>query len=228
MISYNKTENNIFPAGTIGIGEDIKMMQDFINKSLRNKVVSVEKIDFVPFTPQKSTSFVYIDEEKYYRLYSNGDLFSKYILRNMTKTVSSSMKNARTVYSLNKKNVSVNRLVMFYFGNHNYKKIEDMPMVSPIDKTVFNNDISNLEFANQSKLNKKYNLIPHDNFCKKPKIAEIEIENIKKMILEEVPHYKIGEKYNVSAMSVTRFLRRHNINYSQIFEANKKHKRQFY
>lgn len=222
-------DKNIFPAGTIGFGEDIKMMQEFINKSLRKKVVSVEKIDFVPFTPQQSASFVYIDQQKYYRLYPNGDLFSKYILRNMTKIVSSSMKNARTVYSLNKKNVSVNRLVMFYFGNHDYKKIEDMPMVSPIDKNVFNNDISNLEFADQSKLNAKYDNKPHESFCKKPKISESEIENIKKMILEEVPLCKIGQKYNVSAMSVSRFLARHKINWRQImYGKGQKSKRIFY
>lgn len=220
-------EKNIFPAGTIGFGEDIKMMQEFINKSLRNKVVASEKVEIV-ITPKKQTNFVYIDEFENLMLYPNGDCFSKSLGRNIAKSQTVCRGRIYRHYKFGKKNVYINRLVMFYFGKHEYKKIEDMPMVSPIDKNVFNNDISNLEFASKGDLNKKYQPIPHDSFFKKPKIAESEIENIKKMILEEVPFYKIGKKYNVSAMSVSRFLARHKINWRQWSCGKEKSKRIFY
>jgi len=210
--------NNLFPAGAVNIGEDTKQMQEFINKSLRNKVVVKEKTSFFPRT-YSSADFVFIDEKKIYRLYPDGKIFSSYIGRNL-KPIVLKRRGKPMMYRIRKKTVYVNRLVMFYFGNHDYKRIEDIPMVSPIDKNPKHNHISNLEFIEHGGLNVKYNQVLSPNFVKKPKIPATEIENIKSLISKEMTYDQIGSFYNASGMSVSRFVRRHSINWVQVNYGN--------
>ena len=86
-----------------------------------------------------------------------------------------------------------------------------MPIVSPIDKDHFNNNIENLEFATQAEINKKYDLKPSEKCVKAPKIADTEIEKVKDYLFVGWSLEKIGNRYFTSPTSVARFIKRHNL-----------------
>ena len=86
-----------------------------------------------------------------------------------------------------------------------------MPIVSPIDKDHFNNNIENLEFATQAEINKKYVLKPSEKCVKAPKIPDTEIKNVKDCLFVGWSLEKIGNRYFTSPTSVARFIERHNL-----------------
>lgn len=146
-----------------------------------------------------------------YTIYPNGDVYSDYLGRLLTKIEEKSRKNIFLTMSIRRKKHQVNRLVMFHFGNHSYKNMSDMPIVSPIDKDHFNNNIENLEFATQAEVNKKYDLKPSEKCVKAPKIADTEIEKVKDYLFVGWSLEKIGNRYFTSPTSVARFIKRHNL-----------------
>lgn len=146
-----------------------------------------------------------------YTIYPNGDCYSDYLGRLLTKIEEKSRKKIFLTMSIRSRKYQVNRLVMFHFGNHNYKKIEDMPIVTPIDKDGFNNNIENLTFATQAEINKKYDLKPSEKCVKEPKIPKSEIDKIKDYLFAGWSLDKIGLRYKTSPTSVARFIKRHNL-----------------
>ena len=146
-----------------------------------------------------------------YTIYPNGDVYSEFLGRLLSKIEEKSRHKVFLTASLRSKKYQVNRLVMFHFGNHSYKTMKEMPIVSPIDKDRFNNHIDNLEFVTQARVNEKYGLTIGETCKRSPKIPKSQIHKIKAYLLLGWSLKIIGNKYGVSPTSVARFIKRHKI-----------------
>lgn len=106
----------------------------------------------------------------------------------------------------------ISRLLMFYFGNHDYKNFDDMPEI--VFKNNNNKDwrVANVEFSTKADIikNKVHKTI--DNGANsKIKDTIININNIKQLLTDGKTLKFIAEKYDVSDMSVHRFIKRNNL-----------------
>lgn len=115
-----------------------------------------------------------------------------------------------------KQRVLITRLVMFVFGDHNYKTIKEMPKVIQLDGDTLNFHIDNLKFADCREINLYHDIKPSEkcyenNLKTSIKIPSSEIEIVRYLRSKNKTFDAIGRLYNVSGMSVYRFIKRHEI-----------------
>jgi len=163
-----------------------------------------------PIQYQNGYRFVLIGNNKEYKLLENGDCFNVKLHRLIAKTKTGT--NTKSyAYKINNKNFYITRLLMFYFKNHEYNAVSEMPKVSPKDKNNTNWKLENLEFVSQADINLKYDMKPT---CKKPPKIKDTIENLeiaKSMLKRKLPYRTMAEPCKTSTMSVCRFIKRHNL-----------------
>jgi hypothetical protein len=205
-------KNNLISAGTLSFGYDIKMMQKFIFEKYSSVIQKQDVFKVI----EVDNPYKIIGELYKYHIYPNGDCYNETIGRFIKKVSFKSHNREFLRYKIDGKNHYINRIVMFYFGNHNFKSILDLPMVTPIDKNPFNNHVDNLKFANQSELNKKYGIRVSNPFIGIPKISSSEIQKVKEALKNNCTLKILANYFEVSEMSVHRFIKRHNLKQSKI------------
>ena len=154
-----------------------------------------------------------------YTLYKNGKIHSSFYdkvlkpYKPKTKKFTPHLSYNLTLKNGKTKNYQISRLVMFYFGVHNYKKIEDMPNIIFIDGNTENIDLNNFKFDLNNEIIKKVSKEVNRKMlnCKIPHDAVFFIQNALK---NEWNLKKIASIFNVSDMSVHRFIKRHNLTVS--------------
>ena len=168
-----------------------------------------------------------------YTLFEDGTIYSSYLKR-FLKPNKQPGKNPNVVdhfyYRLTLQDFGPNchqisRLLYFYFKDHEYKNIKDMPRVIFIDHDPRNISLDNLMLVkSRSKNPRRQNIWPKNSVFKE-KNKHKDLQAIKVLIWLGVSMIDIGEKYHTSHASVTRFLNRMKISREQIIsevEAMKK------
>ena len=151
----------------------------------------------------------------FYVLYPDGRIYSLRSNKFLKKRKNSGKTPGKYYYTYDLASAGkhlVTRLVMFVFGNHNYKNISDMPKITLKSNNLEDLSISNLMFATQSEINKKYNIVPSEKCFlnnNNQKIKEDQVEKIRELRAKNVPLKKIGSIYNTSEMSVHRFIKKY-------------------
>lgn len=104
----------------------------------------------------------------------------------------------------------ISRLVYFHFGNHKCKKIDQLGKVVLIDELAINLfHISNLKIETNSEINSRAGLNRKPQF-REGKIPNSELKNVI-LLTTQYSKNQIAKAYNVSSMSVLRFLQRNKI-----------------
>lgn len=152
-----------------------------------------------------------------YTLYSNGKVFSNYYGKVLKPyAIPSKTKGSAPHYTYNLslgdgtyKCYQISRLVKFYFGNHKYKSIDDMPTLMYADGDTTNFSDENLVFdTNHTIILKASKKRTSD--CNS-KIKDTEKPKIETFLEQNYSYAKIAKLYNVSDMSVSRFVKRNNL-----------------
>lgn len=150
---------------------------------------------------------------KGYFIFKDGRCFSEKSNRFLTKVKNKGKTAGKYYYSYDIKPYGtclVSRIVMFTYGKHNYEDIREMPKVMHIDGNPENLNISNLKFASQSEINKKYNIkVPEWSYQNRGSIKKESKRIIEKLLEENFTYKKIAEIFETSEMSVYRFVKKH-------------------
>lgn len=150
-----------------------------------------------------------------YTLYSDGRCYSESTDR-FLKPLANQPRNKKCVsnycYGFSTENGYVRhqifRLVMFYFGAHDFTNISDMPPVTSIDGNSKNFDVSNLAF-NLDGFSQKKSATKYDRY-KNSKLSEKHLPIIYEMRDNGCSLSAIANQFGVSDMSIHRALKRRN------------------
>lgn len=149
-----------------------------------------------------------------YTIYPNGVVFSSYYNGTFLKPYKQKKHYTYRIRDLNSNKscgMQIPRLVMFYFGKHNYKSIYDMPKIILIDGVKNNFNIENLRFEENNEIIKKVLSKKTSESNCKIKNDQENIDFVKLKLKEGKTRVWLGKFFNCNAMSVTRFIRRNNI-----------------
>ena len=193
-----------------------KLSANEFNNLFAEKTKEKKEVPIFSKNCTSSRSIILYDINPNYRLYLNGQLFSSFydkVLKPYKLKPKKEKGTPHYTYYLKQqdgsyKGYQIARLVKFYFGEHNYKRIEDMPKLMFLDGDTTNFDLENIPFdLNHTVIKEaaKTRTIDYNS-----KIKAIQIPIIKEH-LKTKTYAQIGRIYNVSDMSVSRFVRRHNL-----------------
>ena len=151
----------------------------------------------------------------FYILYPDGRIYSLRSNKFLKKRKNSGKTPGKYYYTYDLASAGkhlVTRLVMFVFGNHNYRNITEMPKITLKSNDLEDISISNLMFTTQSEINKKYNIVPSEKCFlnnNNQKIKEDQVQRIKELREKHFSLKKIASLYNTSEMSVHRFIKKY-------------------
>lgn len=103
----------------------------------------------------------------------------------------------------------MSRLMMFYFGVHTYKTIEEMPIITYINGNTKDWALDNLRFAKKGEIIKKATSKKQPDTLSK--IKDTELQRVKDLLSINMSLAEIAEIYSCSDMSVHRYIKRHNL-----------------
>lgn len=166
---------------------------------------------------RKSVVLKEINEK--YTLYSDGEIYSDYygktIYPDNLKSKSGKIHPSYrlTLASTKKqKGFGVARLLKFYFGEHEYKKIEDMPPLFHKDRNSLNMAQDNLVFdVNMRMITDEARSKRKLGFNSKIPNDQETIDKITEQLKQKISMDAIGMDYGVTGMSIYRFKKRNNI-----------------
>lgn len=149
-----------------------------------------------------------------YDIYNDGRLFSKIQGRFLKGKINMSNGKKYLVYELGRgNNIMAARLVFFHFGQHSATKIEQLQQIHCIDNNTMNVSINNLQEVPVGHNLKEHKGRPWDakQINSRASIKVDDLDDVKQMLSNGVTQKKIAHRYNTSAMSVYRFLKRHQL-----------------
>jgi hypothetical protein len=173
-------------------------------------MLTEEIVDYVP-----------VEFNDKYRIYPDGRCMSLWSMQYLAKIMIKDNGKEYPSYNIRhkgnpKKKHTVARLVYYHYGLHDAKSYEDLKGdVTYVDGDTTNCHIDNLILVSRARLLKLHGIKP---ICKDfielvSKIKSSEVDTVKQMLLEGKTRTYIARIYNVNAMSVKRFIDRHNIIY---------------
>ena len=158
-----------------------------------------------------------------YEIYPDGSVYSLHSNKFLKKrkTVSKNVAKYYYTYDLGIYGRHlVTRLVMFNFGKHKFRKIQDMPKITIKDNDLENFQVNNLLFVTQREINKKFDIKPRQKCYennKNQKIKESDKSKVFKLRSKEKSLKEIGNIFNTSEMSAYRFLKKYNFQNTLFF-----------
>lgn len=184
-----------------------------VGKSIINDYANPRENANVKFVILKNT-----DNTPYYILYEDGQIHSflrkRLIKPSLIKAKGTSQK-LHVVYCLShtgsRKTFQLSRLIMFYFTQHDYETIDDMPLITHFNDNTLDNSSKNLRFASKGEMikiarkSKLLNANDDTTFINK------NIKRIEKLLNQGKTYDEICKKFKCSRTAIDDFIKNNNI-----------------
>lgn len=164
---------------------------------------------------------------EHYILFEDGTVWSEYTKKfiriHRQKTKEHHKSHFSVVVSTGiriRKGIQLSRLIFFYFGEHQYQNIDEVPLLSFKDGDTGNLNVENLYITNATEIARRSRLNRPSDFRSIISDTEDNISFVKESLKKYPGNLKrIAEHFGCSSMSVLRFIRRNKIPYKSKYKS---------